>query len=311
MAGIIGHVVNPTPEVATQLAVAGEAAGAEWIGLADAFWWRDVWMLLAAVAAGTDRIRIGPAMTNPYLRHPFHTASALATLSELTGDRTMLGIAAGGSEVTHAAHVSRVDAAARTRDLIDVVTRAANSEPLDADSGRSLDLDMPMPRTLIAGRGKAMLAAAGELGDDVLLWAIPRSDLERTVSIVREAAKARSTPPRLIWAPLIDHGSHHRDSMLHVAVYAALNSAPQIRSAWGLEDETVAEIRSALVAGGTAAAKALVPQAALDDLVMSSDIGVLAPIARSLGVEAIATPGFSPETVGEQVSWARDLESRI
>ena len=83
MAGIIGHIVNPTPSEAVALAVEGETAGAEWIGLADAFWWRDVWMLLAAVAAATDTIRIGPAMTNPYLRHPFHTASALATLAEL------------------------------------------------------------------------------------------------------------------------------------------------------------------------------------------------------------------------------------
>jgi len=311
MAGIIGHIVNPTPDDARQLAIAGEAAGAEWMGLADAFWWRDVWMLLAAVADSTERIRIGPAMTNPYLRHPFHTASALATLGELAADRTMLGIAAGGSEVTHAAHISRSDAAEQTRNLIDVVARAARSEPLDASSGRSLDLDLAMPRTLIAGRGRAMLTVAGELGDDVLLWAIPRSDLGRTVAIVHDASAGRATPPRLIWAPLVDHGGQHRDSMMHVAVYAALNSAPAVRAAWGLDEDTVTEIRAALVAGGTAAAKALVPDAALDDLVMSNNIGALAPIARSLGIGAIATPGFSADSVGGQVAWAIELESHL
>jgi 5,10-methylenetetrahydromethanopterin reductase len=54
-------------------------------------------MLLSEAARATTAIRLGPTMTNPYLRHPFHTVAALATLQELAGDRIFLGVAAGGA----------------------------------------------------------------------------------------------------------------------------------------------------------------------------------------------------------------------
>ena len=47
---LIGHIANPTLGESTGLAAAAELAGARWIGFADAFWWRDVWMTLARVA---------------------------------------------------------------------------------------------------------------------------------------------------------------------------------------------------------------------------------------------------------------------
>ena len=60
--GVIGHVMNPGTDDAVAMAEAAEAAGADWMGFADAFWWRDVWMLLALIAGRTDRIEIGPAI---------------------------------------------------------------------------------------------------------------------------------------------------------------------------------------------------------------------------------------------------------
>ena len=82
------------------LAGAAEAAGADWLGLPDAFWWRDTWLLLAEAARATTRLEIGPMVTNPYLRHPFHTVAAVASLQDLAGARVFVGIGAGGSEVS-------------------------------------------------------------------------------------------------------------------------------------------------------------------------------------------------------------------
>ena len=311
MTGVIGHIVNPSMAEATELGVEAERRGAEWIGFADAFWWRDVWMILSSVAAETSTIRIGPAMTNPYLRHRFHTASALATLGELAGPRTMLGIAAGGSEVTHAAHLSRADAAQRVAELIELVTNVARGAPLDATSGRGLDIDFTMPRVLVSGRGNKMLETAGAHGDDVLLWAIPDSDLERSIAVITHGARHRSTPPRLIWAPLVRHDERHESSLLHVAVYASLNTAPQIRAGWGLDETLVAAIRSALVSGETSAATQLVPEAAIDDLLVSGDTAALASRASSLGISAIATPGFAVDALAAQLEWAAEVEAQI
>ena len=71
MVGVINHVPNPDVGQAVGLAQAAEGAGAGWIGVADAFWWRDVWLLLGEVASATERIELGPAMTNPYMRHRY------------------------------------------------------------------------------------------------------------------------------------------------------------------------------------------------------------------------------------------------
>jgi len=312
MPGVIGHLVNPTIEQATELAVSAETNGAEWIGFADAFWWRDVWMILTEVAANTSHIRIGPAMTNAYMRHPFHTLSALATLQEVAADRTLLGLAAGGSEVTHAAGISRKDAATRTAALIELTRSVASGRPLDPASGRNLDVTLAKPTVLVAGRGDQMLRTAGKCADDVLMWAIPDSDLERSIAVVMGAARQREVAPRLIWAPLVRHGNEHESSLLHVAVYASLNTRRSVRLTWGLTDALVDEIRKALVSGGTEHASSLVPAAALDDLVLTrSEPETVAGRARDLGIAAMATPGFAATSLATQLGWATQTESLL
>jgi len=75
---------------------------AEQLGL-DEFWIgdegpaRDPFTLLAAAAAVTTRIRLGVAVTNPYVRHPAITAVAAMTIQELSDGRAILGIGPGGS----------------------------------------------------------------------------------------------------------------------------------------------------------------------------------------------------------------------
>ena len=59
--------------------------------------WREVYVNLGAAGLATSRITLGQGVTNPITRHPTVTASALATLSELTDGRVALGIGAGDS----------------------------------------------------------------------------------------------------------------------------------------------------------------------------------------------------------------------
>lgn len=312
MVGVINHMPNPDTGQAVALAQAAEHAGARWIGVADAFWWRDVWMLLDRVADATERIELGPAMTNPYMRHRFHTAAALATLQEMAPGRVFCGVAAGGSEVTAAAGISRRDAAARVTELVAFLREVAGSGTLDATSGRGLDVGLDPVPILMAGRGDQMMRAAGALADRVLLWAIPASDLRRSVALVRDGAAHRTRPPELIWAPLVRHDDAPHASIMHVAVYASLNTAAAVRQAWGLDDGRVQAIREQLVSGDTAAAGDLVPPAALQDLVFESpDPEPIAAIARELGVSSLAVPGFDPATVSDHVRWAASVEALL
>ncbi|MEZ5375685.1 MAG: LLM class flavin-dependent oxidoreductase [Acidimicrobiales bacterium] len=56
----------------------------------------DCWMTLALAAVRTKRIRLGPGVLIPSLRHPMVTASAIATLVELAGpERVIVGAGTG------------------------------------------------------------------------------------------------------------------------------------------------------------------------------------------------------------------------
>ena len=60
----------------------------------------DVWVELALAAAATDRIGLGPGVTNPVTRHPAVSASAALTLQAESGGRTVLGVGRGDSALT-------------------------------------------------------------------------------------------------------------------------------------------------------------------------------------------------------------------
>ncbi len=55
----------------------------------------DVWVLLAAVAAATTRVRIGPMVAALPRRRPWDVARAVSSLDQLSGGRMILGAGAG------------------------------------------------------------------------------------------------------------------------------------------------------------------------------------------------------------------------
>jgi 5,10-methylenetetrahydromethanopterin reductase len=61
---------------------------------ADEIYHKDAWLLLAAVADRTERIRLGPCVAPVYMRDPTYVAQLAATLDEVSGGRAevVLGI---------------------------------------------------------------------------------------------------------------------------------------------------------------------------------------------------------------------------
>jgi alkanesulfonate monooxygenase SsuD/methylene tetrahydromethanopterin reductase-like flavin-dependent oxidoreductase (luciferase family) len=55
----------------------------------------DPWIALAAIAAGTSRIRIGPLVTPLFRRHPWKVARETVTLDRLSGGRLIFGAGLG------------------------------------------------------------------------------------------------------------------------------------------------------------------------------------------------------------------------
>ena len=79
---------------------ASEAAGFDLVGMGDSqSVCLDVYALLTLAAADTERILLGPMVTNPVTRHLAVTANALATLQHVAGGRAFFAISGGHSSV--------------------------------------------------------------------------------------------------------------------------------------------------------------------------------------------------------------------
>jgi alkanesulfonate monooxygenase SsuD/methylene tetrahydromethanopterin reductase-like flavin-dependent oxidoreductase (luciferase family) len=308
--GLITHIDNPSVAGVTALARAAESAGADWLGLPDAFWWRDTWILAAEAARVTQRLGVGPVVTNPYTRHPFVTLAAIATLQDLAGPRVILGVGAGGSEIGGAAKISRADAPERTVELAGLIRRVTAGQPLDEASGRGLEVPLAPARILVGGRGTRMLRTAGEVADEALLWAVPRSELARTVDLVRQGSARRRTEladVNITWAPLVERGSASRALLRRAAAYAVLNNRAETRERWGVGDDLTSRVRQLLLAGDTDEAERLIPDAVAEDLSIPQDVATAAGVARNIGAAGIALAAVDIGEVGEQVAWARSV----
>lgn len=90
------------------LACEAEAAGWDGVFVADALAigtdkfpdmpWFDPWVALAAIAARTERIRIGTLLTPPSRRRPWKLAREVATLDQLSNGRVILSVGLGAAQ---------------------------------------------------------------------------------------------------------------------------------------------------------------------------------------------------------------------
>src|SRR5262249_23773162 len=79
------------------LAQLAERTGYDFLWIADERFFREVYASLTLCALRTERVKLGPCVTDPYSRHPALTAMAIATLDEISGQRAVLGLGAGVS----------------------------------------------------------------------------------------------------------------------------------------------------------------------------------------------------------------------
>jgi alkanesulfonate monooxygenase SsuD/methylene tetrahydromethanopterin reductase-like flavin-dependent oxidoreductase (luciferase family) len=90
-------VVLPGGTALDQLdhAVLAERAGWDGVFVWEAAYGVDAWALLAAIAAKTQRVRLGTMLTPLPWRRPWKVASQAATLDQLSGGRAILAVGVG------------------------------------------------------------------------------------------------------------------------------------------------------------------------------------------------------------------------
>lgn len=93
------------PHTIVSLAMEAESKGWDGFFVWDHIRWRepvraaaDPWIVLAAVAAATQRVRLGPLVTPPSRRRPAKLARETATLDQLSKGRLVLGVGLGSDQ---------------------------------------------------------------------------------------------------------------------------------------------------------------------------------------------------------------------
>ena len=130
--------------------------------------WMEPYPLLTLMAANTSRMRLGTCVTNPATREPSVTASAFATLNEISGGRMVMGIGRGDSARRV---MGRPPTSLATLEQAILEIRAlaagqvANAEPQPLQI-KWASGSLPI---YVAAYGPKALRLAGRLGDGVIL----------------------------------------------------------------------------------------------------------------------------------------------
>src|SRR5579871_4264326 len=157
--------------------------------------WQEPFVIYSQILAATERVHVGPMVTNPATRDVSVTASLFATLNDMFGNRTVCGIGRGDSAL-------RV--IGRKPTSIDTFAEAMTSIKELAE-GRSIDFDGTEVRLPWAGAsrlpvwgagyGPRALKVIGERADGFILQVADPDIARWTISSVRAAAEAAGRDP--------------------------------------------------------------------------------------------------------------------
>jgi len=161
------------------LAHAAESAGYDSIWLGDHMLYRgdgrpergpwDAWTMLAALAASTERVRLGPLVAATAFHAPGLTARMAAAIAEISAGRFVLGLGTGWNDTEFRAFGFDTERkVARFEEAFAIIRRLLDGERVTS-SGRFYEVDdavlLPPPQhsvpLMIGTTGPRVLAAAG------------------------------------------------------------------------------------------------------------------------------------------------------
>jgi 5,10-methylenetetrahydromethanopterin reductase len=142
----------------------------------DEKFFRECYIGLTLVAVHTRKLVLGPAVTDPYSRHPIMTAAAIGTLAEVAPGRVWLGFGAGGRGLREMG-INQERPARALREAILIIRDLLAGKSVDYHGevirldDRPLDFTPPadIPIFIGTGHGRMIQQLAGELADAVML----------------------------------------------------------------------------------------------------------------------------------------------
>lgn len=215
---------------------------------------RDVYVTLTAIAEHTERIPLGPGITNPYVRHPGATAAAIASLDEFSGGRAFLGLGAGGGLTLDPLAISRHLPLTAVRDMVHTLRRLFAGETVNHEGSVFSFRDAKLAygradiEIIMAGRGPKMTALGGEVADGFNLSYMHKSVLGEHVRTLRDAAGPR--PFRVSYSTMIAITDAEFQVAREQLTFRLVDSPQAVKDLIGMTSEDTAAIRASLAEGG-------------------------------------------------------------
>lgn len=180
-----------------------EEMGFDYVGIADSqSLARELYVTLSVAAMSTERVMLGPTVSNPLTRHPAVTASAIASVNELSGGRAFLGVGSGDSAVLNLG--LRPARLAELHHYLQTVREmlAGETSEYKGDQAHVRWANAGIPIAMSA-EGPRTLAMAGSVADAAIIHTgLTPEVLDDTIARIREGERSagRKEGSTGVWA---------------------------------------------------------------------------------------------------------------
>jgi 5,10-methylenetetrahydromethanopterin reductase len=277
---------QPASELLDSIAVA-DRLGYHACYSADEIYHKDAWLLFAAAAERTERIRLGPCVAPIYMREPTYVAQLAATLDELSGGRAEIVFGIGNIAMLEQYGVEwrGTRPIARLREAHQVMRTVLDEGAIDFDGDfyrytgvttAARPLQEHLPLKIGAMGGPKSMELAGEISDGLLTaCAYSPEALGYAVEHFRAGVERSSRSmagldlgDSLLGAIAADGEVARRAGRILAAFYIP-SMPPALLERHGIEPEQVAPVNEAFAAGDVQRALEATPEEVADRIMIA------------------------------------------
>lgn len=289
------------------LAVAAESAGFDYAWFPHDPFMRHTWVMTAAVAEHTSRIKLGSVGTNPYSTNPAEIASYIATLDELSGGRAVLGLGLHTTEMVEWTGYDASTYVKRTEEAVDMVRRLLRGQVVDVETGEFQWSDQcymrftpvrPEIPIYVCAFGPDYLALSGAIGDGSLPMITPPESAAYMVPAITRGAEAAGRDPSEVdiagcaWLSLSADRAAANDALRPMICYFAPYFEEPALETIGFKRSDFAGLKRLVESGDYEAAAAAVT----DDMCRLAITGTAREVIER--IEAIVSLGVTQVNLG-------------
>lgn len=281
--------------------VHAETVGLDEVWLGDEGPAREPFAVLAAAATRTATITLAVGVTNPYVRHPALTVASMATISELAGGRTVLGVGAGGAMSLGPFALEAENPVAALERFIRIAraSREGSSTEGYVPSDLAVAAAAPEVPVFVGARGPRLNRLASEAADGAFVAGMPPFRYDEVIGWARSIR-----PIDIALCPSVAFDDEAIERHRPESIWALLDTPPDVCDRLGIDVDDVGRAADALRGGDPGPASELIDDEVLAQLML---LGAPSEVGRRL---ADLVRRHSPASIGLAVI-APDLRSTI